>query len=467
MIMTFQKLAICICISISSQTLFAESLAEVYELAKLNDPVIQAAEANFNISTAAKEISRASLLPQLRASGSFTNTDTDGTTDGFFNTQSQQRVNQTISSSSNNDRLSLRGDLSQTLFDLPAWYRFKSSAESKRRAAADFDRAKQELILRTSQAYIDVLRSIDNYQTLEAEEKALASQLEQTNQRFEVGLVAITDVHEAQAVQDDVRARLLMSKGNLGIAFEGLRVLTGKEHKSITPFSSQLPVIDPVPTDPNEWVNNALKYNVALASAQSAEKAAEYNAKSRKAEHLPTLTARVSYDDSETDVDEGIGNPFAFDSQSTTVQYGITLDVPIYLGGSISNGRKQAKYELRQATAQRKGTERNLIQTTRSLYLTVATGVAQVKARRQSIISSESALEASKAGYEVGTRNLVDVLVAERNLYQARRDYFNTRYDYIINHLELKQSAGTLGERDLLALQQWMDDSNVIQASDL
>ena len=264
--------------SLLSPLAAADNLQQIFDLASANDPQIRAAEAQLKANQQLKNIGRSALLPQINA-------------------QAQYQENETSSEQgTNNSDTSAEiygASLNQTLFNLPNWYTFKQGDSQARQAEMDYMLSKQDLVIRTSEAYFNVLRAIDNLATVSSEEKAFSSQLEQTQQRFEVGLIAVTDVHEAQASYDDVIARLLQARGNLGIAFESLSVLTGQSHLSIAPLSENYPILNPEPLDPNTWVETALTNNYSLESARLARDAAGYNLKSRRMEHLPSLDLNV------------------------------------------------------------------------------------------------------------------------------------------------------------------------------
>ena len=340
--------------------------------------------------------------------------------------------------------------LQQKVFDLGAWFNFKSGKAVSKQAEATLAADQQALIIRVAEAYFNVLRARDNLEASKAEEQATKRQLEQTQQRYDVGLIAITDVHEARAVYDNTVVQRLTYEGDLGTAYEALTVLTNSSHHNLWELVDNFAVIDPTPTAREEWVNFALKNNYQLAAAKAAAEAAHQTAKAKKMQHMPTITASYSYVDNNGDeFREGFEDSFTYTDGST---WGVTLRVPIFSGGGVSAQRRQAYEQYNAAFQSEIDTRRSIIQATRSLHLKVLTDVQRVKARDRGIISTRSALEATEAGYEVGTRNIVDVLNARRALYAAIRDYANSRYDYIINMLKLKQQAGTLSPQDIIEL---------------
>lgn len=446
------------CLILVAGVSHGETLLDIYEQALDNDPQLKADRAAYEANKEAINVARANLLPQISAGADYSDTTTDTKSSGTvvvgggFSISSRD-----YSSDSNSTSYSV--SLRQPLFNLSAWYGYKQGGVNTEKAEYDFKANQQALIIRVSQAYFQVLRAIDNLKTAQAQETALASQLEQTQQRFEVGLTAITDVLDAQSTHDSATAAVFDARGQLGIAYEALEVLTGQPYDTIAPIVDSFPVTDPTPSDRESWVNFALENNNDLASAKLTAEAARYGAKASKSNHYPTLSGALTYSnsDSETDSDGSI-------SDSTTDRSSVTisLDIPIYTGGRTSAQRRQAYQTYMRAEDLYSLTQRNTIQSTRSLHLAVTTNVAQVAARRQAIISATSALEATQAGYEVGTRNLVDVLLSQRTLFQAQRDYSNALYDYVINSLKLKQAAGTLSAQDIIELNQWLDEQNQI-----
>lgn len=418
----------------------AESLLDIYQLALENDAQLKADEAAYQAGLEMKAIGRANLLPQIHASADYNDGESDRT---------DYTVDPRTTFKSDSTSKGWAISLSQPLFNMAAWYDYRRGATLSERAEAQFAAAQQELILRVAEAYFNVLRATDNLETAQAEEKALEQQLEQTRQRYEVGLTAITEVHEAQSVFDSARATVLQARGNLANAYEALEVLTNQSHEHIAPLSDDFAVTSPVPADRHEWVEFALKNNYQLKAARLNSEASRQYAKAARSQHLPTLTGSARYSERKSDGLQDFGIPQYSDTKVEEHSFGVALNVPLFAGGRTSAQRRQAVAESLMSQEQATVAERNVIQSTRALHLAVDLGVSQVYARRQAIISSESALEATQAGYEVGTRNLVEVLLAQRAVYQARRDYDNALYDYIINSFQLRQVAGMLTPADI------------------
>ncbi len=445
-------------ISLATATSVADTLQETYLLALDNDHQLKADEAEYRAGLEAKVIGRSALLPQVNATAQYSDTELDSI--GY---QNPPGANIASEIETENEVYSVT--LTQPLFNMAAWFGYKQGVSLSQLAEAQFSADQQSLIIRVSEGYLNVLSAVDNLETAMAEENALSHQLEQTRQRFEVGLTAITDVHEAQAAYDTAVATTLEARGNLGIAFEQLEVLTGKPTDSIAPLVDNFPVTKPEPMARHEWVDFAVQNNYNLKVAQLNSDASRQNARAKTSAHLPTITGSYSYvdrDDTNTDIKSG-GLTIPADSRrddSKTIA--VQLDMPIFSGMRTSGERRQAHEQYMQNLELYNQAQRDTIQAARSLHLSVVTDVAQVKARKQATISNQSALEATQAGYEVGTRNLVDVLVAQRSLYQAQRNYDTSRYEYILNMLKLKEVAGNLTPEDILKLNQWMDETKQV-----
>jgi outer membrane protein len=437
--------------SLTPFTANANSLLDIYELAVQNDSQLKADKAKYEAGLANKTIGRAGLLPQINAKAQYSNSDGDTV---------NNLTNATLS-----DDIDTKGwelSLSQPLFNMTAWYNYKQGVKLSEQAEAQFGADQQSLIVRTAEAYFNVLRTIETLEATIAEEKALAKQLEQTKQRFEVGLTAITEVHEAQAAFDSARASTLEARGNLGINYEALEVLTGKPEDQIAPLSPKFPVVAPAPANRADWVEFSLTNNYNLKASRLQADASLQYAKSNKAGHLPTLGASLGYSDYDTDgTRSGLPSDLSTDGSSINLR----LDVPIYSGGATTGRSRQAYAQYTQAQELFNSTQRNVIQNTRALHLSVETDVASVQARKQAIVSNQSALEATQSGYEVGTRNLVEVLLAQRNLYQARRNYSDVLYNYVIDTIKLREVAGMLTPADVQEIDKWLLDDALVSRS--
>ena len=436
----------------------AESLRDIYELALANDAQLKAEEAQYRANLETEKLGLAGLLPQVSANYDYTDRDqsnigesfsVDGGLDGGVTAVQTQTDIDT-------SREGYQISLNQPLFDLPAWFTFQSGKEFSRQAEATFAANQQNLIVRVAEAYLLVLRAQDNLEASRAQERAFDRQLEQTQQRFEVGLIAITDVYEAQAARDLAQVNRIVDENNVAVALERLSVLTGREHSNLHVLEEDFTATLPEPADRTAWVDFALENNFNLQAARYAEEAARQLAKANQMEHAPRLSGSYSYSDYDTDGTLRRTPSTGFDTSPNSEldenTWQIRLDVPLFSGGAVSANRRKAAQEFNVARENRINLSRNTVTNARSLHMTVVSDVSRVAARAQAIVSSQSALDATQAGYEVGTRNVVDVLNAQNTLFAAQRDYANSRYDYILNTMRLKEQAGLLSPEDIQAL---------------
>jgi len=308
------------------------------------------------------------------------------------------------------------------------------------------------------QAYLNILRAQDRLDTTKAEITAVKRQLEQVQQRFDVGLVAITDVLDSQAAYDNAVVRGIQAEGDYAISFETLSTLTGRSYESLNRLDESLPIVDPNPSQEDEWVNTALENNYGVKAARAQLKAARRDKRAKQSSHLPTVDATVTQVESVT----GGRNFLGADTTQSTV-YGLQLSWPLYTGGLTRSRVRQANATAEQARELLLSQQLNVTRDTRNLYKSVTTDVVRVQARLKAIRSSQSALEATETGYEVGTRNIVDVLQAQQRLFGSQFDYADSRYTYLLNLMRLKQSAGALSEADLKELNSYMSPTNPVQ----
>jgi outer membrane protein len=416
----------------------AETLSDIYSIAVKNDPVFLAAKANYKADKETLKQGRAVLLPQLAGSAN--------------------KLEPRDSTSTNPDKTTYSASLSQSLFNVPAWFQFKSAKNMDQVAEATFAANQQDLIIRVSETYFNVLRAYENKQTREAELSAISRQLEQTRERFEVGLLPITDVYEIQAIHDETAANNLEASGALDIAFEKLQSLTGQSHNKLSGLKEDFIAASPEPIDVDAWVQFSLANNFTLKASQLAQQAANAAATAAKAQHLPKITLSTDY--SKRDLEPTLTSDGVVTEQTSV---NLNLTMPIFSGGLTSSQARQSSFKAKAAKHNYVATKRNTIQAARSTHQQVITNIARVKARTQAVKSAESALNATQAGYEVGTRNIVDVLVAQRTLFQAKRNFSNARYDYILSMMRLKQAAGQLSPEDIFQLNNSLSLSAIIK----
>lgn len=443
---------------------FAHSadLEEIFRQALSNDPILNAAQATYLAGREVKTQSRAALLPQLSAVGSYGRSE-DETSAIVVGGSSTNAATESESSS-------WGASLNQAVFNLPAWYQFKRGSALSEAAKAQFTAAQQSMIVRVAEDYFNALRAADNLETRRAEQRAIGRQLEQTQERYDVGLIAITDVHEAQAAFDDARVNTLEAESALVIAFEQFEVLTGSRYEVLAGLASNFSADAPTETA-EAWVNFALANNPELQSAALLRDAARAGASAGRAGHLPSVSMSLSYNDGKTDRDYQQINRIndallsAIDSQldNETTTLAVSVSMPLFTSGLVSSQRRQSVQESVRSSEDYTLARRNTVKNARSSFQLVTTNAARVSARRQAVVSAQSALDATQAGYEVGTRNIVDVLFAQRTLFQAQRNFANARYDYILSHLRLKQVAGQLSPDDIYQLNSWLSPQQIVK----
>lgn len=419
-----------LCAVVLCDPVSAEDLVQVYQQAMDSDPVLKAAAANREALQETKPQARALLLPNAEVAAEQGRT--FGVVGGSSGKSEFNSHNYVISL---NQVIYNRGNLVQQ--------RLADAVVSQ--SDIDFRNTQNELILRISQGYFGVLAALDNLSYATAEKNAFARQLEQANRRFEVGLATITDVYDAQARFDAAVSQEIDATNKLADARELLRQLTGQEYAQLNLLSERMPLALPKPNDPEEWVRVALENNLKLRSASFNVDQARENIQLQKAGHYPTLGLRAS----RSDFDNSI-------TDTNSSQVNLELSIPLYSGGAVSSRSRQAAYNYEASRQSLENQQRDTIRTVRNAYRGQETAISQIKALDQTRVSTRSALEANQAGYEVGTRTIVDVLDAERNVYLAERNYAAARYSYIANYLTLRQAAGQLSEQDIVEINGWL-----------
>jgi outer membrane protein len=422
----------------------AADLSTIYQQAASNDAEIAAARATREASGYGVGAARGALLPNANLSYSINNIDVENS----------EITSPGASKDKDYTQETFEVSASQTLFNLNSWYTYQAASAGDDAAARQLQLAEQQLLTRTAKAYFDVLRAQDNLSAAQAEEKAVKRSLEQTKQRFDVGLIAITDVHEAQAGYDLSYVNLLGQEASLDISYEALEQLTGQRFDNVSPLRAEVAMEMPEPVTVDAWVESGLAKYAGLRLAEANKNSVRLQRNATRSNHLPKVDLVARY----TEGSQPFFNNDSVYNQTTKV-IGVQVSVPLLAGGSLYSQSKQAAKQYAAAEYNLESERRSTKQNIRSLFRKVKTDVLNIKARKQAIVSAESALEATQTGYKVGTRNIVEVLNAQRNLFQAQRDYANARYDYIANLLNLKFYAGTLNENDITVLNGWLANS--------
>jgi len=439
----------------------AVDLSSVYDVARDNDPVIGAARAGYDARRQAAPQARSGLLPRLSVNGGTQWNERNFLVPSEIPFQANPTDPITLVDPDQNfNTHSWNAQLRQPVLNLANWHTWRSSKAQVKGAQWDLASTEQQLLVRVATAYLNVLRAQDLLDSSLAQETAVKRQLEQVQQRFDVGLVAITDVLESTAIYDNAVVQRIQADGDHDNFFNTLTTLTGESFTELSRLSEQLPIVSPAPASAEDWVAAALQSNYGILSANESLRAARRTLRARRADHLPTIDATVTTTHNVDDSSSFFGNSGTKINQDI---YALEMSLPIYQGGFTSSRAREAKALFRQAAERLEEQQRNVARDVRNLYRAVTTDVVRVKARLKAIKSSESALEATQTGYEVGTRNIVDVLQAQQRLYSAQFDYADSRYSYILNLLRLKQSAGTLTPQDLADINAFMDATSTVR----
>lgn len=434
------------------------NLAEVYQAAAQNDPVLGAAKEDY---AARKELvpqTRAGLLPNVNLIGqrSENRLEFPGVTFEDTNPASPTFGAQFNVPGEKYSAHSWQAQAVQPLLDLPAYYNYRGAQSRSAAAGYEYTAAEQALIFRVVQAYLNILRGQDLVDSTSAEVAAVKRQQEQVQQRFDVGLVAITDVLDATAAYDNSVVRRIVAEGAQGIFFETLFTLTGISYDQVDRISASLPIVDPVPIDEEVWVTTALANNPLVLASRQDQISAQRDLSARQAGHLPTVDALASYTKTDT------GAPNFLGGRTELRTYALQMQLPIYQGGFTNSKVREARYRLIQAGDLLRNREWTVSRDIRNLMREVSIDVSRVQARLKAIKSSESALEATQTGYEVGTRNIVDVLQAQQRLYLSQFELADARYQYMLDMMDLKQTAGVIVPADLMDLNSFADSAHVV-----
>lgn len=428
--MKFKIRSLCaaLTLAVSAQVAHADDLLQIYQQALTSDPVALQAKAQRDALYEQIQEQRAPLLPTISANIGYDKAWNDPTAD----------------SSGIVGGVSLK----QVIYDHSAWVGLSLAEKAASQADSAYASSLQSLIIRVTTAYFDVLTAKDNYEFQGSEKRAIERQLEQTKQRFAVGLTAITDVHEAQAQYDLANATEILAENTLANSYEALREITGIDHKSINILDTNRFSASPVaPAMSTDWIKMAETNNVDLMTTRIGKDIAEETITLYKAGHMPSLSLDAGYRKGIEQETGGVNTP---DFDNGTL--GVTLSIPIFEGFKVTSQVNQAQYQYVEASEKLEQTHRKVVKDVRNNFNNVGASISSIRAYEQSVISSESALKATQAGFEVGTRTIVDVLNRTRDLYDSKRKLSDARYGYINSIIALKQAAGTLNEDDVSAI---------------
>ncbi|HEY6093528.1 MAG TPA: TolC family outer membrane protein [Gallionellaceae bacterium] len=426
----------------------AADLLDTYHAAQGKDPVFAGARASHQAGQEKLTQGRSLILPSVNITANST-----------YNNNNVQ-YNSTSPYPSGTSRFINNGaaiTLVQPLFRQNNWVLYNESELQVAQADAQFKNAEQDLILRVAQAYFDVLTAQDNVTLTAAQKTAIAEQLAQAKRNFEVGSATITDTHEAQARYDLILSQEIAAQSNLEIKRRTLQQLTSQMPNDLQPLGTAFKLEAPQPADVEKWVEQAEQGNLQIAVAQANAELAEKEVDRNRGGHYPTLDLVASYGKSKvTPVGDGTfgnGNN-AIDTDNTNASVGLQLNIPLFQGGAIQSKWREAEANRDRAREDLESARRGVDLQTRQAYVGVVNGIAQVNALLQAQKSSESLLEASKLGQEVGVRTNLDVLNAQQQLYSTRRDLYQAQYNYLLSRLRLKAAIGGLAEDELAVVNQ-------------
>jgi outer membrane protein len=447
-------LGACLTAQVSAQ----DSLVDIYNRALQNDPAIREAEATYLAQAEVKPQARASLLPNVNLTARRSNNyqDSPGGSDlGGGITVGSRTITDT-------DQQNWQIGLTQTIFNWSQFATLRAADKRVARAETDYEAAKQGLMIRVSQRYFDVLGAEDNLASAAAAREAISRQLEQAQRRFEVGLIAITDVQQSTAAYDSSVAAEIEAQRQLASTYEFLREIIGEIVMDLAAPTDDAPLLSPDPPNPEQWVQTALQQNLALVSSRLAEQVALEDIDVAKGSRLPTLSLSAGYSNSRNGSDIEVFDNIAGNSLRTTStqpegrNWSLDLRFPIFTGGLNHSRVQQSVYSHRVASETLERISRQTERQTRDAYLAVISNVSRVRALRQAVESNRTALRATEAGFEVGTQTTVDVLQSQQLLRTAETTYSQARYQYILGVLLLKQAAGTLSLTDIEEVDGWL-----------
>lgn len=419
----------------------AQNLLETYNLALQNDPILRRSLANKMAVGESKDQSIARFLPTVNAGiGTAYNWTYQ---DSFFNDvfPGQEHRNDFLDSQ-------LGINLVQPIFHYDMWVQLSQSEKQIAQANASYLAEQQNLMLKTTNAYFSVLAAKDDLTFALAEQKTIARQLEQAQQRFEVGLIAITDVYEAQAGYDQSRSDVIAAENNVQNAKEELKEIIGPYSGELSELGETLPLPKPVPNNIDEWNAKALNQNLQILVARNESEIIKENIDIQRSGHYPTLDVVGSFGLNDT-----TGNLHA---RGDTESIGVQLNIPLFEGGAVNSRTREAEYQFAEAKENLIATQRAVTKEIKDSYRGVITSISQVGALKSAVKSGKSSLDATEAGFDVGTRTMVDVLSTTRNYTDAQSKYSKSRYAYILNGVRLKNAASILNVSDLEAINRYL-----------
>jgi outer membrane protein len=448
--MRLKLLTLALALAAISLPSHGEDLLDAYRDARANDPVLSQADANRLATGEGVNQARALLLPQIDGTLSLNQTNNgDGSTIADPNNPGS-----TINTSQfgHTRSRSINGTLSQTVLDFSKYANLKAAHSASDAQDEFYQAAAQELYARVAAAYFGVLTSEDALTYAKANEDAFRQQYEQSDQRFKVGLSAITDVYQAKAYYEAAKSQTIGAQNALNDAREALTQITGKPTGDLKKLREDLPMNPPAPADQDSWVKQALLTNPNLLAQKNNVETARHNVSVARAGHLPTITAGVSYGKNASWYQNPVPGSGSSRNGPASTTVGLTLTVPIFSSGLTQSKVRQSIYQRDAASDALESQRRQVVRDTLNYYRSVIAGIAQVESAKASVESGRKALEATRAGFEVGTQTMTNVLLAIQTLTSSESSYSQARHQFILNKLLLKQTAGTADLKDIEAI---------------
>lgn len=436
-------------ISLLSPMTHAADLMQVYQQALTSDPTFKAAYSTEMSEAEAVPTNFAALLPQVSATGGVKWNRIKTNSDNYSNGANQSGTSLDVTTRSRQGTVEL--DLTQKIFDFTAWMNLSAAQASVKAAKATYNAAAQSLMQRTSQAYFNILEAQDILRFTGAEKRAFYEEYLQAKERLKVGVATATDVDNARASYDGSVADYISAKNDLANKKEDLIAITGQDNPSLASLRYSIPLVMPKPMDMSGWVSKGINQNWDYTAARYTALAAHRDIYAASGGHMPTITAAAGYSNQYTRKFRGGGR-----TRETGPSAEVDFNLPIFSGGSVNSAVRKAIADYETASNNQEQSYRNVVSSVRKAYLAVQSNISTVQAQRQAVISSTSSLDGTRAGYKVGTRTMVDVLLAQKALYQAQKDYASARYGYVMSLIELKQAVGTLSDQDLQGINDWL-----------
>ena len=437
-----KKLSLLMALAFSPSLYAATDLLQVYQQALTNDATFQAARSAQVAGQEQLSQGRALLLPSVNLSGNASANDVDTQYNGSSIFPGGVR------------KYSASGyavTLNQPLYRAQSYAQYAQAKFGVEQVDAQFTAAQQDLIVRVAQAYFDVLLAQYSVTLAEAQKESISEQLAQAKRNFEVGTSTITDTHDAQARFDLTVAQEIAIQNDLENKQNALEQIVGHPAGELVTVKGEVPLQAPVPTSMDAWVEKALAQNPDVKIAQAALEIAGEEVRKARGGHMPTLDLVASYGQNNQ------SGSLGYDQTAKTV--GVQLNLPLFQGGATSSKVREAVANQEKARQELDATRRRVTQQARQAYLGVTSGIAQVKALQQAVISNQSSLDSTKLGLEVGVRTSVDQLNARQQLFSARRDLAQALYSYILAQLKLGAAVGTLNEADVTKVNTWLNQA--------